>query len=80
MIEYLDRLRFSRLTSMQDVRSLKPSAFEYFAKFLMERTGYTNVRVTRKWGRYRADGGVDVTAMREGLCQEAWKRRPTHMK
>ena len=66
MIAFLDRLGFSRLASMQDVRSFTPTAFEYFTKFLMERTGYAQVRVTRKRGRYHADGGVDVTATREG--------------
>jgi hypothetical protein len=66
MIAFLDRLGFSRLSSMQDVLSLTPTAFEYFTKFLMEQAGYADVRVTRKRGRYRADGGVDVKATREG--------------
>ena len=66
MITYLDRLGFSRLASMEDVRSLTPRVFEYFTKFLMERAGYANVRVTPKRGRYHADGGVDLEATQEG--------------
>jgi len=66
MIAFLDRIGFSRLSSLDDVRSLTPRVFEYFTKFLMERSGYADVRVTRKRGRYHADGGIDLTATRSG--------------
>jgi len=66
MIRFLDRLGFSRLASLDEVRSLTPTAFEHFTKFLMEREGYATVGVSRKRGRYHADGGVDLTAAREG--------------
>ncbi|MDO8468509.1 MAG: restriction endonuclease [Candidatus Peribacter sp.] len=66
MLRFLDHLGFASLSSMEDILQLSPRAFEYFTKYLLEREGYSRVRVTSKKGSHNADGGVDVIAYRDG--------------
>jgi len=50
---------------MNEVRTLSPSEFEHFSKFLLEAMGYSDVVVSPKLGRYQSDGGIDLFAKKD---------------
>ena len=48
----------SRLTGIDEIRSMHPRCFEWFCKFFLPYLGYRSIFVTRKHGTHDADGGT----------------------
>lgn len=54
------------MESVEDIRSMHPRSFEWFCKWLLPYLGYEKLFVTRKHGKYEADGGVDIEGLYAG--------------
>jgi restriction endonuclease Mrr len=75
MITFVDYRKFKRFSSMNEVMEIEPYAFEYFSLCLLGVLGYTDGEVTKKFGRFHADDGVDITAKRNGCTVIAQCKR-----